>query len=534
MSDQDYGKPEWQEDEAAAMAEALRRIHQAAETGADTLDFCDLAAMQRLPEELALVPGLKRLFAGWVRPDESTSEGILRPRLGDITALRHVTGLRALNLSGTQISDAAPLAGLTALTELDLPVTQIEDATPLARLAMLRVLDLSNTPIRDVDPLSGLTKLKMLNLSFTQVADVAPLAGLTMLTDVMLSHTQISDFTPLYGLRRLSAVGLMDTALPSVEFLLDLPEFAAERGRYLSYRETPAAKVDNRFGMLSGLPGAQCALQTVQYLKGTHPDFRDPLPQKGKVTQAGLVAFSPVAFGRVGDQLEVVNPAPPQRVNPVEAAQRVAGLRAQVALIRQEAQQTQCAPALLRRLDAYAEGVQPDLPIWFVIDAAMQMIEGSLEDEYLSQAVDRGLKRGFDGIVKAHHALRPFLMPPTDAEEAALAALPPLDPRAGAGDVEAMVGEVLEVMAEPDIRDKVGQQLHNTLKAVEDLAISYKQRLDDRPGLLRRVVMPFGGMLAVLSNAATLHGWWLGPTGVALAARLQPLIDRFLQWFPPE
>lgn len=283
--------------------------------------------------------------------------------------------------------------------------------------------------------------------------------------------------------------------------------------------------------MLSGLRDAQCAIQTVQYLKGTHPDFREPLPQKGKVTLAGLAAFSPVALGKVGDRLEVVNPAPPQRVNPVEAAQRVAGLRAQVALIRQEAQQTQCAPALLRRLDAYAEGLQPDLPIWFVIDAAMQMIEGSLDDDYLSHAVDKGLKRGFDAIFTAHHALRPLLMPPTDTEEAALAALPPLDPEIGAKDVEAMVGEVLEVMAEPEVRDQVGQQLTNTLKAVEDLAVSFKHKLDDRPGLLRRVVMPFGGMLAVLSNAATVHGWWLGPTGVTLTARLQPLIEKFLQWF---
>ena len=153
------------------------------------------------------------------------------------------------------------------------------------------------------------------------------------------------------------------------------------------------------------------------------------------------------------------------------------------------------------------------------------MIEGSLDDDYLSHAVDKGLKRGFDAIVTAHHALRPLLMPPTDAEEAALAALPPLDPEIGAKDVEAMVGEVLEVMAEPEVRDQ------NTLKAVEDLAVSFKHRLDDRPGLLRRVVMPFGGMLAVLSNAATVHGWWLGPTGVTLTARLQPLIEKFLQWF---
>lgn len=399
----------------------------------------------------------------------------------------------------------------------------------------IAVLDVSSAfaplTIEDANILESVSSLTKLDLSDTQISDAAPLAGLTALTELGLSYTQVKDFTPIYGLRLLVDLELSGTVVPAVNFLLNLPEFAAERGRNLSFSYTPAAEVDNRFGMLSGLDGRQCAIQTVQYLKGTHPDFRKPLPQKGKVTQAGLAAFSPVALGKVSDRLEVVNLAPPQRVNPVETAQRVAGLRAQVALIRQEAQNTQCAPALLRRLDAYAEGLQPDLPIWFVIDAAMQMIEGSLDDDYLSHAVDKGLKRGFEAIVRAHHALRPLLMPPTDAEEAALAALPPLDPEIGATDVEAMVGEVLDVMAEPEVRDQVGPQLIKTLKAVEELAISFEQKLEDRPGLLRRVVMPFGGMLAVLSNAATVHGWWLGPTGVTLAARLQPLIEKFLQWF---
>ena len=90
MSDQDYGKPEWQEDEAAAMAEAVRRIRLAAQTGADTLDFCDLTAMEHLPEELAMVPGLKRLFAGWVRPDGKRSNSNYEYQLFGITALCHL------------------------------------------------------------------------------------------------------------------------------------------------------------------------------------------------------------------------------------------------------------------------------------------------------------------------------------------------------------------------------------------------------------------------------------------------------------
>lgn len=59
-----------------------------------------------------------------------------------------------------------------------------------------------------------------------------------------------------------------------------------------------------------------------------------------------------------------------------------------------------------------------------------------------------------------------------------------------------------------------------------------KGRIEDRPGFLRRVVAPFAGTLSVLADAVTVHGWWLGPTGTALAARLQPLLERVLLLFP--
>jgi hypothetical protein len=77
-----------------------------------------------------------------------------------------------------------------------------------------------------------------------------------------------------------------------------------------------------------------------------------------------------------------------------------------------------------------------------------------------------------------------------------------------------------------------------TLKALETMAAAFtetaqaaKGRIEDRPGLLRRVVAPFGGTLSVLADAVTLHGRWLGPTGAILAARLQPLLDKVLALF---
>jgi hypothetical protein len=49
----EYGRMEWQTDKAAATAEAVRRIEAAIASGATVLDFADLIAMTRLPDELA-------------------------------------------------------------------------------------------------------------------------------------------------------------------------------------------------------------------------------------------------------------------------------------------------------------------------------------------------------------------------------------------------------------------------------------------------------------------------------------------------
>ena len=160
--------------------------------------------------------------------------------------------------------------------------------------------------------LSGLTGLTSLDLSSTRVADIVVLSGLTGLTSLNLTHTGVADLS----------------------VLRELPVFEAEKAQWLQYQETPAAKNDRRLDLLSRLPGRRCAVETVQYLKGTHQDFHAP---GGGVAPAPLAQrlaeASPVALEIVDGALEATNPGAPERVAPKELAQRVDALRTHVAML---------------------------------------------------------------------------------------------------------------------------------------------------------------------------------------------------------
>ena len=94
-----------------------------------------------------------------------------------MSALKELTQLTNLDLSGNQISDVSPLAGLTKLTKLNLSNNNITDLTPLAELKKLEFLCLGeywvnpggaeileNNLITDLKPLTGLKNLKALTV----------------------------------------------------------------------------------------------------------------------------------------------------------------------------------------------------------------------------------------------------------------------------------------------------------------------------------------------------------------------------------
>ena len=135
--------------------------------------------------------------------------------------LRGLTGVRRLDLIGTQVTDAglAHLQGLTALQSLDLGGTQVTDAglTHLQGLRGLQTLSLNNTQVTGTGlaHLRGLTSLQALHLVNEKFTDtgLAHLQGLTSLQELRLNGTQVTDagLAHLKGLTGLRVLILINT-----------------------------------------------------------------------------------------------------------------------------------------------------------------------------------------------------------------------------------------------------------------------------------------------------------------------------------
>ena len=155
----------------------------------------------------------------------------------DLTPLRGLRHLRALDLTGTAVTDLAPLARLPALRSLNLGGSRVTDPTPLAGLVKLTELVAYGTPIRDLAPLGALRALASLDLRETPVVDVRPLLGLRRLTYVNLDQTALpyADGEALEAAlrRRHATVDLRRPRRPLVHFPGALD---ADAYRYLAKR----------------------------------------------------------------------------------------------------------------------------------------------------------------------------------------------------------------------------------------------------------------------------------------------------------
>jgi len=86
-------------------------------------------------------------------------------------------------------------------------------------------------------------------------------------------------------------------------------------------------------------------------------------------------------------------------------------------------------------------------------------------------------------------------------------------------------------MTTPEMGDQVGPELLRTLRAVGELATVAKERIEDRPGLLKRGFASLGGTLSVLSHAVTVHGWITSPAWAAAMTHIGPILARILALF---
>ena len=92
-----------------------------------------------------------------------------------------------------QLTDVSPLKALTQLKALDVSSNQLTDINALKDLAQLKILQLEENDLTDASPLQGLTQLDELSLGGNKLTDVSPLRGLTQLTKLRLNDNQLTD-----------------------------------------------------------------------------------------------------------------------------------------------------------------------------------------------------------------------------------------------------------------------------------------------------------------------------------------------------
>ncbi|SFI92332.1 leucine-rich repeat domain-containing protein [Jannaschia pohangensis] len=406
----------WRTDPSAAEAEALRRIEAAAESdNAETrlvLDFSDLPALTRVPEEIGLLTDLLVLTIGHLNSEERSN--VIAHKMADISALAALTQIEILSLSTTEVRDFSVLSSLSKLSHLIMFGTPVIDITPLSSLSALEELDLADTQVSDISGLSGLSALRRLRLSDTQVSDISGLSGLSALTHLDLTRTHVDDISALSGLSALTYLSLYETRVRELSVLLSIPVFWDERASLLSFEGTPAADPNNdrRLDLLSRLPGDRCAIETVQYLKGTHPDFRDPPAGGGAGPDARSVTdrlrdAAEVEVGVRDGKLVAGNASPPKRLAPVERDTRLDALRADVKDLLAEAEQVQLPHVQRSRLQRYAYVLAAEAPTYITLDGPMAILRGALSDRYVTDALDKGFVAGWTHLVATHDELRP-------------------------------------------------------------------------------------------------------------------------------
>lgn len=434
-------------------------------------------------------------------------------------AVRRTLAVRVdmLDLSDLTALDALPdeIGIKTFLTSLSLRGTQVGDVEQLSMLTNLTDLDLGGTPFTDVGQLSALTGLTWLDLSYTQITDAGPLSALTGLTALGLSGTQVSDLS----------------------FLLSLPEFAAERALSLRFEDTPAADPgrDRRLHMLSLLDGKRCAIETVQYLKGTHPDFRDPPGGAlARPLAQRLAEASPLGLVDRDGRIEAENPGDPERLAPKERAVRVQALRAHVAQLREEAEAKQLPADLRARLARYATPLEADEPTFLLLDGPMAFLRGGATDPYVTEALDGGFVEGWRALVAMHDALRPLLMP----EELDQPDLPDPAPEATPDAGMAVADDAIAVLEMGRDAGAVGDSVIAAMNAARDYFEAAKSDHVRRPGLVRRGLAAIGGPISLIVNSTgfaasmvTLQLWAATPQGQAVILQLQPILARILALF---
>ncbi len=136
--------------------------------------------------------------------------------ISNISPLARCTALQTLNLSGNGISDISPLTALKQLHTLDLSYNAPTTLAPLAQCSTLKSLDLSNCALIDISALKLCTKLTHLTAAHNDLTGIAGLEACTSLEEVDLSYNKLTSIDELGGIDSLLLVNINENDVKNV------------------------------------------------------------------------------------------------------------------------------------------------------------------------------------------------------------------------------------------------------------------------------------------------------------------------------
>ncbi|MES2475960.1 MAG: protein kinase [Verrucomicrobiota bacterium] len=140
----------------------------------------------------------------------------------DLSLLKD-SSIRALTISGTQVSNLRPLEDLP-LVHLDIRETPVTDLSPLRSPVLsksLQILEIWRIPAKDFSPLTACTNLILLDAAETALTDLSVLKGLKLKT-LLLGGAAVTDISVLAGMP-LERVSLARTGVNDLRPLLECP-----------------------------------------------------------------------------------------------------------------------------------------------------------------------------------------------------------------------------------------------------------------------------------------------------------------------
>ena len=205
-----------------AYDEAMRRIEDAHENDADSLDLGDLR-LRELPEELGNLPELQSLTLGnrvfeeanwW---DQGSRDEPLKFVFENVNIIKYLNNLTQLGLGGCQqITDLEFIQDMHHLTDLDIHgCSRISDLDPIRALSTLRAIDLSWCRlVDDLTPLANSKKLVMLGIGACRdISDFEILREFTEIRHLVISNTNITNLSSLSRMRMLRELDFINCDL---------------------------------------------------------------------------------------------------------------------------------------------------------------------------------------------------------------------------------------------------------------------------------------------------------------------------------